>query len=107
MHIEEHHYGENVSKIKLDGIAPFANSYNFDVAMYLQNKKLKKKLKDIDPNIKQYMNIVFQYRQGQWNIGVILSWEYEGVKFEVVLFGTHMISQKGKQFYQYCVGIKE
>jgi hypothetical protein len=53
------------------------------------------------------MNIVFQYRQGQWNIGDILSWEYEGVKFEVVLFGTHMISQKGKQFYQYCVGIKE
>ena len=46
MHIEEHHYGENVSKIKLDGIAPFANSYNFDVAMYLQNKKLKKKLKN-------------------------------------------------------------
>jgi hypothetical protein len=42
IYIKEHHYGENVSKIKLDGIAPFANSYNFDVTMYLQNKKLKK-----------------------------------------------------------------
>ncbi|MCC2063575.1 hypothetical protein LHO81_015345, partial [Raoultella ornithinolytica] len=64
-------------------------------------------LKRIDPNIKQYMNIVFQYRQGDWDVGSILHWEYEGIKFDVVLFGSHMISQKGRQFYQYCVGIKE
>lgn len=106
MIIEEHHYGENTNKIKLDGITPFANAYNFDVGMYLQNKKLKKELKKIDPSITSYMNIVFQYRQGQWSIGDVLTWEYEGNKFDVVLFGSHMISQKGKQFYQYCLGIK-
>jgi hypothetical protein len=50
--------------------------------------------------------VAIQYRQGQWSIGDVLTWEYEGNKFDVVLFGSHMISQKGKQFYQYCLGIK-
>jgi hypothetical protein len=38
--------------------------------------------------------VAIQYRQGQWSIGDVLTWEYEGNKFDVVLFGSHMISQK-------------
>nr|WP_287855288.1 hypothetical protein [Klebsiella sp.] len=107
MNIEEHHFGEDVNKIKLDGITPFGNSYNFEVMIHLTHKRMKKKLKILDPNVKQFMNIVFQKKQDQWNVGDVLEWEYEGIKFDVVLFGSHMISQKGRQFYQYCVGIKE
>lgn len=106
MNIEEHHNGEDVSKIKLDGIQPFGNSYNFEVMIHLNHKKMKKELRKLDSNVKQYMNIVFQYEQPQWEIGDILQWEYDGFSYDVVLFGNHMISHKGKQFYQYCVGIK-
>ncbi|HEJ7614008.1 TPA: hypothetical protein SMH10_001424 [Klebsiella oxytoca] len=106
MNIEEHHYGEDVSKIKLDGIVPFGNSYNFEVIVHLTHKKMKKVLKKLDPNVKQFMNVVFQYEQKQWKIGDILKWEYDGFSYDVVLFGSNMISHKGKQFYQYCVGVK-
>ncbi|EMG2255108.1 TPA: hypothetical protein ME558_003546 [Klebsiella pneumoniae] len=106
MNIEEYHYGEDVSKIKLDGIVPFGNSYNFEVIVHLTHKKMKKVLKQLDPNVKQFMNVVFQYEQKQWKIGDILKWEYDGFSYDVVLFGSSMISHKGKQFYQYCVGVK-
>lgn len=44
MNLEEHHYGEEVDKITLDGVQPFGNSYQFDL-FQLDNKKSKRRLK--------------------------------------------------------------
>lgn len=52
------------------------------------------------------MNIVFSYRQTQWNDGDTLEWVYNSIPFEVVLLDSHMLSVKGKKFYQYVVGVK-
>lgn len=105
MNLEEHHYGEEVDKITLDGVQPFGNSYQFE-PFHLENKKIKKKIKTLAPDTKTYMNIVFSYRQTQWNDGDTLEWVYNSIPFEVVLLDSHMLSVKGKKFYQYVVGVK-
>lgn len=106
MNLEDHHYGEEVNEITLDGVTPFGNSYQFEL-FQLDNKKIKKKVKAFAPDIKTYMNVVFSYKQSQWTDGDILTWTYKGIPFEVVLLDSHFISVKGKHFYQYVVGVKK
>lgn len=46
MNLEDHHYGEEVNEITLDGVTPFGNSYQFEL-FQLDNKKIKKKVKSL------------------------------------------------------------
>lgn len=78
MNIEEHHYGDGVCDITLDGVTPYGNSYQFEL-FHLDNKKIKKAIKKHAPDTKTFMNVVFQYRQTQWEVGDELIWCLKGV----------------------------
>lgn len=106
MNLEDHHYGEEVSEITLDGVTPFGNSYQFEL-FQVDNKKIKKNIKAFAPDILSYMNVVFCYKQDQWKDGDTLTWTYKGVPFEVVLLGSHFLSVKGRKFFQYVIGVKK
>ncbi|ENV5883820.1 hypothetical protein ACFIPR_003188 [Enterobacter kobei] len=105
MNLEQHHYGEEVNEITLDGVQPYGNSYQFEL-FHLDNKKIRKAMRNHSPDVKTFMNVVFTYRQTQWKVGDELNWCLKGVNFKVILLDSHLLSVKGKQFYQYVIGVK-
>ncbi|WP_413502217.1 hypothetical protein [Serratia proteamaculans] len=112
MIMQDQHYEDDTRSILINDLVPDGNSLPTNVCFLRQKYKklLKQQLKlineelDIEVDVKETMNIIFEKEQ-QLELGSMYQWSLFDVERTIVVIEKTRLFVKGKYFWVYSTGI--